>query len=197
MTSNPDESPDSPSNPSPTGSPSASSRDWLLVTSRILLLLSFVGIAMMLSELWRLNEETDVVGMVDRVVFYSLTAVFLGTVSAVLLALRQLKLLPDMNLMASRLSAEHLHGAPSWDELQEKDGRRKLFAWLWDCVSMIAGVFLFALGACMMSETQPILAAVFLTFAVLFPAMMKSSHRTRQAIFGVEKGDKSNFRETP
>jgi len=144
---------------------------------------------MMLSELWRLNEETDVVGMVDRVVFYSLTAVFLGTVSAVLLALRQLKLLPDMNLMASRLSDEHLHGAPSWDELQEKDGRRKLFAWLWDCVSMIAGVFLFALGACMMSETQPILAAVFLTFAVLFPAMMKSSHRTRQAIFGVPSRD--------
>ena len=190
MTSNPDESPDSPSNPSPTGSPSASSRDWLLVTSRILLLLSFVGIAMMLSELWRWNEETDVVGMVDRVLFYSLTAVFLGTVSAVLLVLRQLKMLPGMNLMASRLSAQHLPGAPSWDELQKKGGAKQvLFAWLMDGVSMIAGVFLFALAACMTSETQPILAAVFLTFAVLFPAMMKSSHRTRQAIFGVPSRD--------
>ena len=154
-------------------------------------LLACVLIAMPMYELLQANENTDFDAWDVRSNFYLATAFCLMIAAAVLLGLRQYKSQPDVILRASRLSDEHLSGAPSWDELQKKGGTRRLFAWLMDCVSMIAGVFFFALVACMICNTRPILAAVCLTLAVLFPSLAKRSHRTREVLFGVPSRDKS------
>ena len=180
MPSNPDESPDSSSNLSPTGSPSASRRDWLLVTSRILIALMLLVLTMTLPEMWRMWNWTagdDVDGLGKGLVFYMTSFVCLGIIWGLVSGIRQFKLQPDIVSRASRLSDEHLRGTPSWDELQEQGGTRKLFAWLMDGSSMIAGVFLCALGACITSSTQPILAAVFLTAAILFPSLIRLSRK--------------------
>ncbi len=93
MTSNSDESPDSPNRPSPARPSSASSCDWLLVTARILFVIAFVPIGMMAYEGFDLSEATDIEGLMLRIYIYSGTAVGLGTVSAVLFAIRRCKLL--------------------------------------------------------------------------------------------------------
>lgn len=191
MTSNPDESPDSPGKPSPARPSSASSRDWVLVTANVLFVVAFVPIAMMLYELLHTNEDTDFVGVGNRV-YFCMGAVFcFATISAVLFGVRQYKLQVGTIFEPSRISDASLSSEPSLDELQKKGGMKRLFVWLWDCVSMIAVVFCFALGACMKCNTQPLFAAVFLTFAVLYPSMAKRTHRQREVLFGEPSKDES------
>ena len=115
MPSNPDESPDSTSNLSPTGSPSASRRDWLLVTSRILIALMLLMLTLMLPEMWRMWNWTagdDLVGLGEGLVFYMTSFLCLGTVLGIVLGIRRFKLQRDIVSKASGLSDEHPRGAP-------------------------------------------------------------------------------------
>ncbi len=91
--------------------------------------------------------------------------------------------------MASRILDAPQYGTLSLNDIQKKGGTRKALAWLWDAVSTIAGVFGLVLVASMIVNTQPILAAVFLTMAILFPSMVKSSQRLREAISDVPPKD--------
>ena len=166
MPSNPDESPASPNNSS-----SASNRDWVLVIAKILFVFSFVVLALPVYEVFHMDENRDVdaLGVPDYYYFVAAFCLIVG--SAVLTGLRRLKLDPDM------FSREVQSGAPSWNELQGKDGKRILYAWLMHGASLISGVLLFSLVACVICNTKPILAAVFLTFAILFPSIMRLSRK--------------------
>lgn len=185
MTSNPDQSPDSPGKPSPARPSSALRGDWVLVIARILFLLALVLMVVPVYEVWQADEDTDFDGWEARTTFCLVTGFCLLVVSAVLSGLRKFKLLQSGTILrAWCLSDEHRYGAPSWDELQNMGGTKGLFTWVMDGVGMIAVVFLLAWGACVKCNTEPIFAAVFLTFAVLYPSMAKRSQRTREALFG-------------
>jgi hypothetical protein len=127
MTSNPDESPNSPSNPLPAESSSASSRDWVLVIARILFLLALVLIVIPMYELLNLNENTDMDAFELRVYFYTGTIVCLF-VSSVTIRVRQFQLHPNRALMASRILDAPQYGTLSLNDIQKKGGKKN--SWL-------------------------------------------------------------------
>ncbi len=143
---------------------------------------------MILYELLHWNEDTDFVGVGNRVYFYMGAVFCFATISGVLLGVRQYKLQVGTIFGPSRISDAPISSEPSLDELQKKGGMKKLFVWLWECVQMVAVVFSLALGACMTCNTRPFVAAVCLTFAIFYPMLVKRWNRKLEPFPGEKEG---------
>ena len=167
----PEETPDAP-NRGLTPTVSVSNRDWTLWAARGLFILAWPPIAVMVYYSFRLSsdEEIDIAVLVRRVIWCGLAAACLGTASAVLYGLRQLK-------RELRLTRELRFPTPAGDDFEKDDATKKPFALLIDSLATISAVFSFALGACMAINTQPVLAALCLSMAILWPPLFGAWRR--------------------